>query len=220
MGFLNTIIILVFSVAGTILIGSMAAYRDRPVPVPVQEAGHRLLPGGHPGAQRDHAGRHVPGRQRPSDCTTPAGAVLLYPGTDILAIYIFLQFICAASPWRWTSRPDSTGPLARGLLADHPAADQARDRHRRHHQGHHDLQRLLHPVPLHARETSGPSRRRSSGSRDRSAHTGRPSAAGVILVIIPTLIVFLPAALHVQRFHLGRDQVAAREYEKSANLAR
>ena len=69
---------------------------------------------------------------------------------------------------------------------------QAGHRHRGDHQGHHHLQRLLHPVPLHARRTtSAPSPRRCSGSRARSARTGRTSPPARSWSSMPTLVIFL-----------------------------
>ena len=51
--------------------------------------------------------------------------------------------------------------------------------------------------------------RRCSRSRDRTARSGRSSAAGVVITIIPILrAVPVPAAVHLQRLHVGRDEVA------------
>ena len=93
MGFINTGIILVVSVAGTILIGTMAAYAvDR-----FRFRGRRLV-----------LGLFLLATLVPSVTTqvatfqvisaldlfnTRGAAILLFAGTDIVAIYIFLQFM-------------------------------------------------------------------------------------------------------------------------------
>ena len=86
---------------------------------------------------------------------------------------------------------DRRGQPLDDLLADHPAQPQAGHRHRGHHQGHHGLQRLLHPLPLHPDDnlqTISTSLQRFKGPF--GAHW-EDISAGAILVIIPTLIIFL-----------------------------
>ena len=101
--------------------------------------------------------------------------ILLFMGTDIISIYIFLQFI-------ERSRVAGRGGDDRGrrapadLLPDHPAQPQAGHRDRRHHQGHRDLQRVLPAVPLPAVErTSRRSPPPCSPSRAPTARSGRSS---------------------------------------------
>ena len=117
--------------------------------------GKRLVVGAVPArdarARRDDPGRDVPDRQRPRAVQHPLVArSLLFMGTDIVSIYIFLQFM-RAIPRSLDEAATIDGANAlHDLLADHPAAAEAGDRDRRHHQGHRHLQRVLHPVPLHA----------------------------------------------------------------------
>ena len=76
--------------------------------------------------------------------------IVLYMGTDIVSIYIFLQFIRSHPDLPGRGRPAGRRQRLHDLPADHLPAAEARDRDGRHHQGDHRLQRLLHPVPLHA----------------------------------------------------------------------
>lgn len=92
-GFLNTGIILVISVAGTILIGTMAAYAiDR-----FRFRGRRIVFGGFllatlvPSVTTQVATFQIINGLGLFD--TRWSAILLFMGTDIVAIYIFLQFM-------------------------------------------------------------------------------------------------------------------------------
>lgn len=92
-GFINTAIILVVSVVGTILIGTMAAYAiDR-----FRFRGRRLVTGLFllatlvPGVTTQVATFQVINAL--DLFNTRGSAILLFMGTDIVAIYIFLQFM-------------------------------------------------------------------------------------------------------------------------------
>jgi len=92
-GFANTAVILVVSIAGTVLIGSMAAYaidrftfRFRRLVI-----GLFLFATLVPGVTTQVATFQVVNSLRVYD--TRWAPILLYTGTDIVSIYIFLQFI-------------------------------------------------------------------------------------------------------------------------------
>ena len=134
--FVNTAIILVVSVAGTILIGSMAAYAiDRfssgsSSVVSVLFLLATLVPG---------VTTQVATFQIVNGLglfNTRWSAILLFIGTDIVSIYIFLQFIRAHPPVARRGGADRRRRALHDLLPDHPAAAEAGDRDRRDHQGH------------------------------------------------------------------------------------
>ena len=186
-GFVNTSIVLVVSLVGTIFIGTMAAYAlDRfafrgkklvfalflvatLIPsVTSQVATFQLING---------LGLY----------DTKAALILLFMGTDIIAIYLFIQFMQSIpvsldeaamidGANRWTIYWRIVLPLL-----------QARDRDGRDHQGHRDLQRVLRPVPLPAVRgpdldvavpVQGTVRRAVGGHRrrHRSSSSSRPSS--------------------------------------------
>ena len=93
--FVNTTIILVVSVAGTILIGTMAAYAiDRfEFRFKKRHRGLFLLATLVPAVTTQVATFQVVNDPRPVQ--HPVAAIALFMGTDIVSIYIFLQFMRA-----------------------------------------------------------------------------------------------------------------------------
>ena len=191
-GFVNTTFILVVSVAGTILIGTMAAYAIDRFQFRFKKLVVGAVPGRHPGPgvttqvatfqivnglglynTRLGADRAVHGHRHRRRSTSSCSS-------------------CGRSRSRSTRRRRIDGANRFTIYwRDHPAAAQAGDRHRGDHQGHRHLQRVLHPVPLHA--VAG-SRRHLDVAVPVQGTVRRAwevISAGAVLVIIPTLIVFL-----------------------------
>ncbi len=149
-GFVNTTIVLVVSLAGTVLIGTMAAYAlDR-----FNFRGKKLVMALFlvatliPSVTRQVATFQLINGLGLYD--TKAALILLFMGTDVIALYLFIQFMQSIpvsldeaamidGANRWTIYWRIVLPLL-----------QARDRHRRDHQGHRGLQRVLRPLPLSA----------------------------------------------------------------------
>ena len=107
-----------------------------------------LLGDARPG--RDHPGRDVPDRQQPGAVQHPLGAIALFLGTDIVSIYIFLQFL-RSIPRELDEAAAIEGanaftiywriilPLLKPAIATVVII-----------KGIAHLQRVLHPVPVHA----------------------------------------------------------------------
>ena len=142
--------------------------------------------------------RASPRRSRRSRSSTGSGLydsrwalILLFMGTDIISIYIFLQFI-RAIPRSLDEAAiiEGAGPPA-DLLPDHPAQPQARDRDRRHHQGHRDLQRVLPAVPVPAVQGAAPISTTLFDFKGPYGSQWEVISAGVVITIIPILVLFL-----------------------------
>ena len=122
--------------------------------------------------------------------------ILLFMGTDIISIYIFLQFMRAIPPSLDEAAMidgAATCAIYRKIILPLP---QAGHRHGRDHQGHRDLQRVLHAVPLPA--LAGPAAISTSLFRFKGPYGAQWEiiSAGAVIVIIPTLVLFL----FLQRF--------------------
>lgn len=148
-GFLNTTIILVISLTGTVLIGSMAAYAiDR-----FDFRGKKLVVALFlvatlvPAVTTQVATFQVVNNL--GLFNTRWSAIALFLGTDIISIYIFQQFLRGVPreldeppPSRAPGRCGSTGGSS-CRCSNRPSRPWSSSRHRR-------LQRVLHPVPVHA----------------------------------------------------------------------
>ena len=92
-GFLNTTLILVVSLAGTILVGTLAAYAINRFPFPFKRLilGLFLVAALVPGVTTQVATYQIV--KSMGLVNTPWSAIVLFLGTDIISIYIFLQFM-------------------------------------------------------------------------------------------------------------------------------
>ena len=117
--------------------------------------------------------------------------IALYMGTDIVSIYIFLQFV-RSIPISLDEAAALRAPAIHDLPKDHLAAPETGDRDGGDSQGDRRLQRLLHPVPLHAvAEDLGVISTSLFRFQGPFAAQWETISAGVIIVILPTLIAFL-----------------------------
>jgi multiple sugar transport system permease protein len=177
-------------VAGTVLIGSMVAYAVDRFRFRMRGAvlGAFLLAAIVPGVTTQVATFQVV--ERLGVFNSMAAPILLFTGTDIVSIYIFL--VRALDPARSRrGRHPRGGEPVHHLLADHPAAAQAGDRHRRDREGVAIYNEFYIPF-LYM-----PSRGLGVISTSLFRFQGPFSAewevvsAGVVIVILPTLVVFL-----------------------------
>ena len=168
----NTLIVLVVSLVGTIFIGTMAAYAiDR-----FQFRGKKLVVGLFlvatliPGVTSQVATFQLINGLGLYD--TKTALILLFMGTDIIAIYLFIQFMQSIpvsldeaamidGANRWTIYWRIILPLLRPAIATVVII-----------KGIAIYNEFYAPVPLSARPRAS-SPLRSSGSRDRSARSGR-----------------------------------------------
>lgn len=78
------------------------------------------------------------------------GYIILMMGTDVITIYIFLQFFENLSPTLDESAHSGMADLLWCVLQDPAAPAEARHRHQRHPEGCVHLQRILHGKPVSA----------------------------------------------------------------------
>ncbi|GAA3212580.1 hypothetical protein GCM10020256_12090 [Streptomyces thermocoprophilus] len=218
----NTAFILLFSITGTVIIGSMTAYAIDRFDFRFKKLVMALflIATLVPAVTTQVATFQVVNSF--GLFNTRWAPILLYMGTDIVAIYIFLQFIRGI--------PKSLDEAARLDGANsftiyrknHLPAAQAGHRDRGHHQGHHHVQRLLHPLPLHARRgprnhVDGPvpvqrAVRGALGEHLRGSRSRHRADAGCLPV---------PPALHLQRLcsrgHKNSESPAASDLPDEAS---
>ena len=153
-GLLNTLIILAVSCFGTIFTGTMTAFVlqrfnmlfTRAVKMVFLIAA--LLP---------NISMQVTVFQIVSKLglyNTLAAPCILYIGTDIISIYIFIQFLNNISKSLDESAIPRRCELSAGILQHYPSYAETRDSYRAGHQVRIHLQRLLHREPLHAQPGS------------------------------------------------------------------
>lgn len=208
--FTNTAIILLISIGGTVLIGSMTAYAiDRftfrfKKLVVVLFLTAALVPG----VTTQVATFQIVNSFGMFDSLW--APIALYMGTDIVSIYIFLQFVRSIPvSLDESARLDGANAFTIYRKIIFPLL-KPHDRDRGDREGDHRLQRLLHPLPLHAlgrswrdldvavplpRPLRGP-----LGSHFGRSGPGDPADPDRF----PE-----PAKVHLQRFHARRDQVSA-----------
>nr|BFE73801.1 hypothetical protein GCM10020092_071020 [Actinoplanes digitatis] len=207
-GFWNTTIILVVSLTGTVLIGTLAAYAVSRFTFGFKRLvlGLFLVAALVPGVTTQVATYQIV--KSMGLVNTQWSAIVLFLGTDIVSIYIFMQFMQSiprsldqAAMIDGASRFTVYRRIILPLM-------KLSHRHRGDHQGHRHLQRVLHPVPLHAIARpqrhldravplQGPVRRAVGG--DRRLHDDRPPADCRDLPAAP--------ALHLQRHHRRSHQM-------------
>lgn len=97
-GFLNTTLILLVSLAGTILVGTLAAYAINRFQFPFKRLilGSFLVAALVPGVTTQVATYQIV--KSMGLVNTPWSAVVLFLGTDIISIYIFMQFMQSIPP--------------------------------------------------------------------------------------------------------------------------
>ncbi|GAA1643287.1 carbohydrate ABC transporter permease [Actinoplanes couchii] len=97
-GFLNTTVILIVSLAGTVAVGTLAAYAMSRFVFPFKRLilGLFLVASLVPGVTTQVATYQIV--KSMGLVNTPWAAIVLFLGTDIIAIYIFLQFMQSIPP--------------------------------------------------------------------------------------------------------------------------
>ena len=112
--FINTTFILVVSVAGTVIIGSMTAYAIDRFNFRGREARDRPVPARHARAGRHHPGRDVPDRQRPRAVQHPlVGDRAVHRHRHRVDLHLPAVH-ARRSRARWTRRRRSTAPTTSG----------------------------------------------------------------------------------------------------------